>query len=133
MTEPGSAEPVSDDVRPDESVSDEQAQRRLERVADRLRVVGPRLAGREGPAAEELLGQIRAGLQRLADLAAAADGEPRRPVPVLAAHALGDQLLVLGHDLLGPYPSLQGDARRRRSDQVRAAALQTVNDVTLLI
>jgi hypothetical protein len=138
MTDPVPAEPepadlVPADPVPVEAVSDEEALRRLERVADRLRVVGPRLAGREGPAAENLLGQIRAGLQRLADLAAAADGEPRRPVPVLAAHALGDQVLVLGHDLLGPHTSLQGGARGRRSDQVRAAALQTLDEVNLLI
>jgi len=91
MTEPGSAEPAVDEPLlgepvvtgpgPAGSVSDEEALRRLERVADRLRVVGPRLAGREGPAAEGLLAQIRGCLQRLADLAATADGEPPRSVP----------------------------------------------------
>jgi hypothetical protein len=83
-----------------ESISHEEAVRRLERLADRLRVVGPRLAARRDPAAGELLGTIRAGLQRLADLAADVDGEPRRVVPELAAHALADQALVLGHDVL---------------------------------
>jgi len=141
MTEPGSAEPAVDEPLlgepvvtgpgPAGSVSEEEALRRLERVADRLRVVGPRLAGREGPAAEGLLAQIRGCLQRLADLAATADGEPPRSVPVLAPHALGDQVLVLGHDLFGS--SLLGAARERRSDQVRAAALQALNEVNLLI
>jgi hypothetical protein len=84
-----------------QSVSHEDAVRRLERLADRLRVVGPRLAARQDPAARELLGAIRAGLQRLADLAADADSEPRRVVPELAAHALADQALVLGYEVLG--------------------------------
>jgi hypothetical protein len=85
---------------PAESVSHEDAVRRLERLADRLRVVGPRLAARQDPAAKDLLASIRNGLQRLADLAADADGGPRRVVPELAAHALADQALVLGYDLL---------------------------------
>ena len=84
-----------------QSVSHEDAVRRLERLADRLRVVGPRLVARQDPAARDLLAAIRAGVQRLADLAADADGEPRRVVPELAAHALADQALVLGYELLG--------------------------------
>jgi len=111
--------------------SDEEALRRLERLADRLRVVGPRLAGREGEAAQQLLREIRAGLQRIADLAAEADGEPSRVVPELAAHALGDQALVLGHDLLrGPDPS---GGPGRRPAAVRAAALQAFEDISRLI
>jgi hypothetical protein len=86
---------------PADSVSHQDAVRRLERLADRLRVVGPRLAARQDPAARDLLVAIRGGLQRLADLAADADGEPRRVVPELAGHALADQALVLGHELLG--------------------------------
>jgi hypothetical protein len=38
--------------------------------------------------------------QRLADLAADAAGRPRRPVPVLAAHGVADQLTVTAHDVL---------------------------------
>jgi hypothetical protein len=120
-------------------VGPEEAERRLERLADRLRVVGPRLGAREGDAAQQLLQDIRAGLQRLADLAAAAadaDSEadsgacgaaagPRRPVPVLAAHALADQALVLGYDVL--------DGPGRRSAAVRGAAVQTFRDVSRLI
>jgi hypothetical protein len=92
------------------------AVRRLERLADRLRVVGPRLAARDGAEAVELLQRIRAGLQELADLAADADGRPRRPVPELAGHALADQALVLGHDAL----SQEG------SDPARIAAAEVV-------
>jgi hypothetical protein len=123
-------------------VGPEEAERRLERLADRLRVVGPRLGAREGDAAQQLLQEIRAGLQRLADLAADADSEadagagadavaggaaagPRRPVPVLAAHALADQALVLGYDVL--------DGPGRRSAAVRGAAVQTFRDVSRLI
>ncbi len=107
------------------AVDTDDAVRRLERLANRLRVVGPRLAARDGEAAHQVLQEIRAGLQRLADLAADADGERRRVVPELAAHALGDQVLVLGHDLLSP-PS-------RRSDAVRAAAVQTFEELNRLI
>jgi hypothetical protein len=103
----------------------DEALRRLERVADRLRVVGPRLAVRESAAAGQVLQGIRAGLQRLADLAADADGEPRRVVPELAPHALGDQTLVLGHDLLG--------APGQRPGSIRAAAMQVLEDVNRLL
>jgi hypothetical protein len=72
--------------------------REIERVADRLRVLGPRLAG--SGTATSTLDRIRQTLQTLADLAAEAEGRPRRPVPALAPHGLGDQVLVLGHDLL---------------------------------
>jgi hypothetical protein len=93
----------------------------IERVADRVRVLGPRMAARlsarpgrtagepgstgdQGVSVVEqairTLDQIRGVLQVLADLAADAEGRPRRPVPALAPHGLGDQVLVLGHDLL---------------------------------
>jgi hypothetical protein len=39
--------------------------------------------------------------QVLADLAADAEGRPHREVPVLAVHGAGDQLAVLGADVLG--------------------------------
>ena len=81
--------------------------RELDRVADRLRVIGPRYAARDTPEAAAALDGVRAAIQRLADLAADAEGVPRRVVPRLAPHALADQVLVLGHDLLaaaGPAP-----------------------------
>jgi hypothetical protein len=83
----------------------DSADRLLERVADRLRVVGPRLAARDGQAAQDQLDQVRAALQRMADRTAEATGEPVRPVPRLAAHALADQALVLGHDLERASPT----------------------------
>jgi hypothetical protein len=73
--------------------------REAERVADRLRVVGPRLAARGTPEARGVVTQVRELLQRLADLGADGEGEPRREVPALAEHALADQLLVLARDV----------------------------------
>ncbi len=69
------------------------------RLADRLRVVGPRFAARDGVAAAAVLDDVRAVLQDLADLGADAEGISRRPVPVLGAYALGDQVLVLSRDV----------------------------------
>jgi hypothetical protein len=107
------------------SPTPEEALRSLDRLADRLRVVGPRLAARDGEPARELLRSVRAGLQRVADLAADVDGEPRRAIPELAAHALGDQALVLGHDLLG--------SPQQRSDVFRTAAVRAFEEVHSLI
>jgi hypothetical protein len=107
------------------SPTHEDAVRRLERLAERLRVVGPRLAARDSEPARELLGRIRAGLQRFADLAADADGEPRRAVPELAPHALGDQALVLGLDLIG--------APGVRSDVFHITAVEAFDEVNALI
>lgn len=84
------------------------------RLADRLRVVGPRFAAREGPEAAAVLVDIRAVLQRLADLAADAEGRARRRLPVLAPHALGDQVLVLTHDLAVHA----GPAQRRAAQEM---------------
>ena len=74
-----------------------------ERVADRLRVVGPRMAARSSAEAAALLDDVRAVLQQLADLAAGAgagagagiENRARRTVPTLAAHGLADQVQVL--------------------------------------
>jgi hypothetical protein len=73
--------------------------RQAERVADRLGVVGPRMAARSSPSAAAVLDDVRTVLQGLADLGADAEARERRPIPVLAAHALGDQVLVLAHDV----------------------------------
>lgn len=104
------------------SPTPEEADRRLQRLADRLRVMGPRLAGRDTPEAEAALTAVSAGLQQLADLAADADGRPRREVPALGAHALGDQAVVLGHDLL-----------RERDDRFRAIAVRAVDALYALL
>ncbi len=73
--------------------------READRAADRLRVVGPRMAARTGDEAAALLDAVRADLQRLADVGADAEQRPHRDVPVLEAHALADQVLVLAHDV----------------------------------
>jgi hypothetical protein len=72
--------------------------REAERVAGRLRILGPRWAARDHAPDAEAVRAVRAVLQALADLAADADAEPRRPVPVLALHALADQTVVLAHE-----------------------------------
>lgn len=73
--------------------------RELDRVADRLRVLGPRLATR-GEESAQVVDGVRAVLTRLADLTAEAEHHPRYAVPQLAPYALADQVLVLGHDLV---------------------------------
>ena len=108
------------------SPTHDDAVRQLERLADRLRVVGPRLAARDGQEAQDQLAAIRAGLQRLADLAAEVDGGPSRKVPELAAFGLADQLLVLGHDLLGQVPGV-------RSDAFRAVAMEAIASIHRLV
>jgi hypothetical protein len=120
------------------SPTHDDAVRQLERLADRLRVVGPRLAAREGPQPQAQLAALRSGLQRLADLAADADGHPRRAVPELAAFALADQLLVLGHDLLGqPIKDIPGqdlgDLPGERSDAFRAVAMEAIASIHRLV
>ena len=72
--------------------------REVDRVADRLRVLGPRWAARQHQPDAEAVAAVRAALQTLADLAADADGAPRRVVPELALHALADQVAVLAHE-----------------------------------
>ncbi|HEX8498454.1 MAG TPA: hypothetical protein VF661_14760 [Actinomycetales bacterium] len=78
--------------------------REVTRVADRLSSLGlPRLnrPADDGSPAD----RAHAAAQRLADLAADSAGRACRPVPRLAAHAGGDQLVVLAQDLLD-----EGDA-----------------------
>ena len=82
-----------------ESAGPAELLRRAESVADRLAVVGPRLAARESDAAATALSDIRTVLQQLAELGTDAEGRERRPVPVLGAHALGDQVRVLAQDV----------------------------------
>jgi hypothetical protein len=72
--------------------------RAAERVADRLRVLGPRWAARDRPEDARPVAQVRAALQRLADAAARAEHHPARPVPDLGPHVLPDQVLVLARD-----------------------------------
>jgi hypothetical protein len=87
----------------------ERLEREAERVADRLRVLGPRWAGRVAAADGVALAAVRSSLQRLADLAADTSGEPRRPVPQLAPRALPDQVLVLAHEASSAGASAAAD------------------------
>jgi hypothetical protein len=80
------------------SGSGEDLAREAGRVADRLRVLGPRWAARNVAADAAAMTAVRDTLQALADLAADAAGAPRRTVPALAPHALADQVLVLAHE-----------------------------------
>jgi hypothetical protein len=72
--------------------------RAAERLADRLRLLGPRWAARDHPDDAAPVAAVRAGLQRLADVASRAEGQPLRPVPDLGLHALADQVLVLARE-----------------------------------
>ena len=91
--------------------SAEDVQRELRRCLDRLAALGPGRLVRPGPrpVGAEAVGTaeppppadaVRALLQHLADTGADLEGAPRRAVPRLAPHALGDQLAVLAADLL---------------------------------
>ena len=72
--------------------------RSAERVADRLRVLGPRWAARQRAEDARPVAEVRSGLQRLADAAARAEHRPGRSVPDLGLHVLADQVLVLARD-----------------------------------
>lgn len=93
----------------------ERAERELGRVLTRLAALGPsrlsRPAGGGGPAPADV---VRPVLQEVADTAAALEGRTPRVVPVLAERALGDQLAVLGRDLLavGDDAALESAAAR---------------------
>ena len=83
-----------------------ETEREVERIADRLRILGPRLAQdpeltvQHDGDGQGVLQVVRIALKRLADLAADAEGLQRHQVPSLPPHALADQLLVLGYDAL---------------------------------
>jgi len=98
--------------------------RELERLADRLRTLGPRHAARAATdrrSAAAVLA-VRQALDELADVAARAEDRRTPPVPELAAHALADQLLVLGRDALAPDPSRERvESVRRVLTRVRRA------------
>lgn len=78
----------------------ERAERELWRVTTRLAALGPSRCRRPGPDGVSPADRVRPVLQWAADTAAACERRPRRVVPVLGEHALGDQLVVLAGDLL---------------------------------
>ena len=61
---------------------------------------------------------VAAVVQALADLAAAAEGRPARPVPRQPDGTLGDQLAVMLHDVRGA-----GDAAAAERAEAEVAAL----------
>jgi hypothetical protein len=81
--------------------------RRLERLGERLRTLG---ATRQAAVAPTVMPLVEA----LAVAAADAEGVPRTPLGDAGPHALGDQVLVLGRDLVA--------ALRDRPDADRTVA-----------
>ena len=72
----------------------------LERTVDRLRSLSLVRLGAAFEPEPTRAEAARDLVQRLADEAADLSGEPRRTVPRLADSAVGDQLAVVGRDLL---------------------------------
>jgi hypothetical protein len=95
--------------------------RAAERLADRLRMLGPRWAARDNPADAAPVAAVRAALQRLADLAARAEGQPLRTVPDIGLHALADQLLVLTRDAIAACDEHGLAEAARTVDDLRTA------------
>lgn len=95
--------------------------RELDRVADRLDALGTERLERPGAGGLTVAGRVRPVLQSLADIAADGEGEPRRRVPVLAAHALADQLRVLARDALRAADEPGRETVRRRLAELRRA------------
>ena len=97
-----------------------EVMRAAERLADRLRMLGPRWAARDNPEDATPAATVRDALQRLADLAARAEGEPSRPVPDIGLHALADQLLVLARDATAAGDGETLDEAARTVDELRS-------------
>lgn len=72
---------------------DERLDRLVDLVADRLRHLPP---ARLAPVADD----VRCLLDELAALALAAEARPATTLPTVADRALGDQVAVLGHDIV---------------------------------
>lgn len=86
--------------------------RELERVATRLRGLSLERLTRADAQGVTPASRAHDCSQHLADLAAAAAGRDRRPVPVLAPHAAADQLTVAARDVLaeGDEPAVAAAA-----------------------
>ncbi|GAA0294277.1 hypothetical protein [Kineococcus aurantiacus] len=89
---------------PDELGALERQRAELSRVlglqADRVRGLPLSRLDRSRDGAPSAADVVRQAAQELADLAADAEGRERRPLPVLATHGLGDQLAVVGRDVV---------------------------------
>jgi hypothetical protein len=64
---------------------------------------------------------VRGALQRLADVAARAEGQPVRAVPDVGLHALADQLVVLARDATATGDQGALDEAARAVDELRKA------------
>jgi hypothetical protein len=99
----------------------ERAERELGRVLTRLAALGPtrlsRPADGGGPSPADV---VRPTLQDLADEAAALEGRAPVVVPVLADRAVGDQLAVLGRDVLAAAGPGDDAALERLADRLEA-------------
>ncbi len=93
------------------NVDTDDLARLVERLADRLGHLSARRL-------EPLEADVRTHLGELAALALTAQGEPARALPPVAARAWGDQLTVLGRDLV--------DGLRRRPDPTHSARAHAV-------
>lgn len=89
------------------------------RVVDRLHSLVPARLSRPDDQGSSPADRAHGVGQRLADLAADAAGRERRPVPRLADHAAGDQLAVLGADVLA-----EGDAAAQAAALAELTALR---------
>jgi hypothetical protein len=96
-----------------------EVMRAAERLADTLRMLGPRWAARDNPDDAPPAAAVRVALQRLADLAARAEGQPVRFVPDIGLHALADQLLVLARDATAGGDPATLDEAARTVDELR--------------
>ena len=89
------------------------------RVVDRLHSLAPARLARPDEQGSTPADRAHLVAQRLADLAADAAGRDRRPVPRLADHAAGDQVAVLGADVLA-----EGDAAAHAAALAELTALR---------
>jgi hypothetical protein len=103
---------------------EEELRVELDRVSTRIRILARRRSpdGARSPDIDEgpdPVGTIRAVLQRMADLAADAEGEPRRRVPELDPNALADQLLTLTQDLMATTDPVAQERGRQLLEGLR--------------
>jgi hypothetical protein len=87
-----------------------ELEREAARVTDRLRAMALERLRRPDADGRSLEQRAHDVAQELADLAADASGRGRRPVPVLAAHGVADQVAVTAADVLA-----EADAGRQRA------------------
>jgi hypothetical protein len=108
--------------------------RAVRRLADRLQVLGPRWSAalasdRAGADVRAAGAEVRDVLARLADAAATAQGQPRRPVPELAPHAWADAVQVLAAEVTDVLRGSDDALRDSPGDEVDVLArLTTVVD-----